>query len=150
VIALDIGNGSIKWGRFRDGALVEHGRLSLDAEPGAVEADAAVSVNPAVAARWKAARPALRLVGDDVDLPLPVRAAGCGHDRVCAVAGALREFEAALVLDAGTCLVATVGTRSEGVLGGAILPGPDLMARALFAGTAGLPAVEACENRPAI
>jgi len=76
VIALDIGNGSIKWGRFRDGALVEHGRLSLDAEPGAVEADAAVSVNPAVAARWKAARPALRLVGDDVDLPLPVRAAG--------------------------------------------------------------------------
>jgi len=36
VIALDIGNGSIKWGRFRDGALVEHGRLSLDAEPGAV------------------------------------------------------------------------------------------------------------------
>ncbi|MHC4938817.1 MAG: type III pantothenate kinase [Planctomycetota bacterium] len=142
MIALDIGNGSVKWGRFDGNRLVEHGRLPLDADPAQLPADAAVSVNPPVAQRWKAAHPALQLLGTDRPLPLPVRYPDCGDDRVCAVAGALRDVEAALVLDAGTCLVATVGTRSDGVLGGAILPGPQLMARALADGTAALPLVD--------
>jgi type III pantothenate kinase len=142
VIALDIGNGSIKWGRFEGGRLVEHGRLPLDVDPRSLAADAAVSVNPPVAARWKQAHPSLCLLGSDHPLPLAVRYADCGDDRVCAVAGALREVEAALVFDAGTCLVATVGTRADGVLGGAILPGPDLMARSLAEGTAALPLVD--------
>ena len=135
MIVVDIGNGSIKWGRFEGGALVEHGRFALDADPQSVTADFAVSVNQPVAARWKAAQPALRVLGSDHPLPLPVAYPDCGDDRVCAVAGALRETEAALVLDAGTCLVATVGTRVRGVLGGAIVPGPELMARSLAAGT---------------
>jgi type III pantothenate kinase len=60
------------------------------------------------------------------------------------VVGALArrpEAPGVLVLDAGTCLTATVGIRGRGVLGGAIVPGPDLMARALAEGTAVLPRV---------
>jgi type III pantothenate kinase len=104
-------------------------------------------VNPAALQPIRAAFRALRVVGEDVPLPLPVRyrpPLACGPDRVLAVAGALhRRPEAAgvLVLDLGTCLTATVGVRGAGVLGGAILPGFDLMAASLERGTAGLPRV---------
>jgi len=158
LIALDIGNGSIKWGRFEDGRRVDGGRLQLEAEPPDWTADvrlAAVSVNPAVDARWKAARPRLERIGVELPLPLAVRykpPSDCGADRVAAAAGALLrlpEFDTVLVLDAGTCLVATLATREGGVLGGAILPGWDLMARALADGTAALPLVDRALVAPA-
>jgi type III pantothenate kinase len=104
-------------------------------------------VNPAALARLRAAIPSLRVVGEDVPLPLPVLyrpPSACGADRVLAVAGALhRRPEAAgvLVLELGTCLTATVGVRGRGVLGGAILPGFELMAEGLARGTAALPKV---------
>ena len=92
LVALDIGNGSIKWGRFEAGARVDGGRLVLDAEPPGWTADvplAAVSVNPAVDERWKAARPRLARLGRELPLPLPVRyrpPADCGVDRVAGLA----------------------------------------------------------------
>jgi len=83
-------------------------------------------------------------VGEDIELPLDVHCAECGIDRVLGVVGALHrrpDAEAVLVLDAGTCLTATLGLRDGGVVGGAIAPGPDLMAQSLHAGTADLPHV---------
>jgi len=141
-VVFDIGNGSIKWGRFERGELTESGRLPLDADPTSMAPDIAVSVNPPVLQRWKAAHPSLRVVGREIPIPLSTGYETCGHDRVCALAGALREADAALVLDAGTCLVATAGTREHGVIGGAITLGPELMARALSEGTASLPHVD--------
>jgi type III pantothenate kinase len=159
LIALDVGNGSIKWGRFEAGRLLAEGRWPLDAEPPDWTADAAlfgVSVNPAVEARWKAARPGLQRLGRELPLPLEVHyrpPADCGADRVAAAAGALfrlPEADAVLVFDAGTCLVATLAHRKRGVLGGAILPGRDLMARALSEGTAALPLIEIAEPQAAV
>ena len=159
LVALDIGNGSIKWGRFEADRRVDGGRLPLDADPPEWTADTplvAVSVNPPVATRWKTARPQLRRLGEELPLPLPVRytpPSDCGADRVAAAAGALfRAPDAAsvLVLDAGTCLVATAASRDRGVLGGAILPGRDLMARSLADGTAALPLVVPAEPAEAI
>lgn len=162
VLALDIGNGSIKYGLFRAGRREEGGRLPLDVEPDSLAALAAgraagaVSVNPPVLARARDACPGLRAVGIDVAYPVPVHyrpPEACGPDRVMAAVGALRRCPDApgvLVLEAGTCLTATVAVRGEGVLGGAILPGPDLMARALADGTAGLPLVRPAPPRRAI
>ena len=103
-----------------------------------------MSVNPPVLQRVRATLPQLRVVGEDVPLPLAVHYAECGADRVLGVAGALHrrpDADAVLVLDAGTCLTATLGVRAEGVVGGAIAPGPELMAQALSSGTAELPHV---------
>ncbi|MDH3592074.1 MAG: type III pantothenate kinase, partial [Planctomycetota bacterium] len=151
MLAFDIGNGSIKYGLFRDGALASHGRLAPDADLAPIPRDepaAAVSVNPALLARLRAHLPGLRVIGEDVELPLAVDydpPGDCGADRILGVAGALAlrpRAPGVLLLDAGTCLTATVGLRDRGVLGGAILPGLDLMADALAAGTAQLPRVE--------
>jgi len=150
LLALDVGNGSIKYGRFDDGRLVDEGRVPLDGDPMAfppADRVAAVSVNPPALARLRERLPGLLVAGEHIAPPLPVRydpPAACGLDRVFGVAGALRlEADAAgvLLLDVGTCLTATVGVRDGGVLGGAILPGRDLMARALHEGTAQLPLV---------
>lgn len=147
-LALDVGNGSVKWARFRDGRRLDGGRLSKDADfatalPEAARAGA-VSVNPPVLERLRAAVPGLGTVPETWPFPLPVAAEGCGADRVLAAAGALARYadaDAVLVLDAGTCLTATLADRRDGVVGGAILPGPDLMARALAEGAANLPLV---------
>jgi type III pantothenate kinase len=104
-------------------------------------------VNPPVLERVRSSLPGLKVVGEDLPLPLPVLyepSSDCGADRVVAAAGALHrrpDAPGVLVLEAGTCLVATVAVRGRGVLGGAILPGPELMARALADGTAALPLV---------
>ncbi len=150
LLALDIGNSSIKWARFLSGRRVDGGRLPLDGDfgrlPQAARA-AAVAVNPAALARLRRALPRLRVAGEDfqhgmfVDYRPPE---ACGLDRVLAVLGAMHrhpEAEAVLTLDLGTCLVGTVGVRGRGLLGGAILPGFELMARALAEGTALLPHV---------
>ncbi|MHC4550699.1 MAG: type III pantothenate kinase [Planctomycetota bacterium] len=159
LLALDVGNSSLKYARFGSGRPQESGRLPLDADLAALPAAeriAAVSVNPAALARVREARPGLGVVGEEIPLPLPVEyhpPEDCGADRVLAVAGALHlrpEASAVLVLDAGTCLTATVGLRGRGVVGGAILPGPELMARALAEGTARLPRVDPAPVEKAI
>ncbi|MHC4342711.1 MAG: type III pantothenate kinase [Planctomycetota bacterium] len=152
MLALDIGNGSIKYARFdeRD-RRTDGGRLALDADLSALAPkgrSAAVSVNPPVLERAREALPGLLVVGEDLPLPLPVLydpPEACGADRVMAAYGALSRrpgAEAVLVLEAGTCLTATLAVRDKGILGGAILPGPALMARSLNEHTAALPAVE--------
>ena len=106
---------------------------------------AAVSVNPPVLERLRSELPGLRIVGEDLDYGIEVSYASCGHDRVMGVLGALHlrpEAEGVILLDVGTCLTATLGLRDGGVVGGAIAPGVDLMARALAAGTRTLPRVK--------
>ena len=109
---------------------------------------AAVSVNPASLDRLRGTVPGLRVVGEEIPVPLPVRydpPEDCGLDRVLGAYGALRrEPDAAgvLLLDVGTCITATVAVRDGGILGGAILPGVELMARSLADHTKQLPRVE--------
>ncbi|MHC4959490.1 MAG: type III pantothenate kinase [Planctomycetota bacterium] len=149
-LALDVGNGSIKYARFEDGRRVDQGRLAHDGpldSIGHATRAAAVSVHPPALERLRAAFPALEVVGEQLAAPLEVLydpPSDCGPDRVMGVVGALHrrlEAPAVLVLDSGTCLTATLGVRGHGVLGGAIAPGVDLMARALAEGTQTLPAV---------
>ena len=109
-------------------------------------------MNPPVLARLREALPGLQVVGEDLDPGITVSYPSCGPDRVMGVKGALHlrpEADGVILLDAGTCLTATVGVRGEGVLGGAIAPGVDLMARALAEGTQTLPAVDPGE-RPGV
>lgn len=151
LLALDLGNTSVKYALFAEGRKEDAGRLPCDADfAGLQQADlaAAVSVNPPALARVREVFPGLQVVGEEIPLPLPVQyhpPEDCGPDRVLGVAGALHllpEARAVLVLDAGTCLTATFGERDRGVVGGAILPGPELMAWALAEGTQTLPRVE--------
>jgi type III pantothenate kinase len=150
LLALDVGNGSIKYGLFDGGRVGARGRAPLDADPAllpAADLAAAVSVNPPALAALRRARRILA-VGEDLPVPLPVEydpPEACGLDRVAGAAGALHLVPGApgiCLLDAGTCLTATVAVRGRGVIGGAILPGPDLMARALSEWTAALPLVD--------
>jgi pantothenate kinase type III len=110
---------------------------------------AAVSVAPDRLARVRDVFPRLRIIGESIPLPIAVHydpPEACGRDRVMAVVGALHRLsgtDGVLVLEAGTCLTATVGSRKRGVIGGAILPGYDLMLSSLAEGTAALPRLEA-------
>lgn len=107
-----------------------------------------MSVNPPALARVRARYPGLRVLGEEIELPVAVRydpPEALGPDRVAGVLGALRlEADAlsVLVVDFGTCVTLTAGDREAGVLGGAILPGPALQARALREHTRTLPLVE--------
>jgi len=109
---------------------------------------AAVSVNPPVLERLRKELSGLRVVGEDFGFPIDVAYPSCGPDRVMGVWGALHlrpEAEGVILLDAGTCLTVTLGLRGKGVVGGAIAPGVDLMARALADGTKTLPRVDPLE-----
>ena len=120
-------------------------RLALDATPETAKTIAAVSVNPPVLARLREALPTLSVVGEELEPGIDVSYDSCGLDRVMGVVGALHlrpEASGVILLDVGTCLTATLGLRSEGVVGGAIAPGVDLMARALAEGTQTLPAID--------
>jgi type III pantothenate kinase len=77
-----------------------------------------------------------------------------GRDRLYAARGALALVgSSCLVLDAGTALTVDalrVDARGGAFLGGAIAPGPALLARALGAGTAQLPRIEPRPGGPAL
>ena len=86
------------------------------------------------------------VIGQDTALPIPVAVREpdrVGTDRVCAAAAAFeRTGHACTVIDFGTAITVDL-VDDEGVfVGGAILPGPLLQARALAQGTAALPDIE--------
>jgi type III pantothenate kinase len=86
------------------------------------------------------------------DLPLEVLVAEphkVGIDRLAAAAAAglvRRPGHGVIIVDCGTAATVDVVSPAGGFLGGAILPGPALMARALAEGTSRLPAVAALEQ----
>ena len=79
-------------------------------------------------------------------LPEPQRV---GIDRLAAAAAAAvvkPEAEGAIIVDCGTAATVDMVAADGRFLGGAILPGPTLMARALAQGTSKLPEVRALEH----
>ncbi len=73
-----------------------------------------------------------------------------GIDRVCAAAAAAaaRPGRAVIVVDCGTATTVDMVSSAGEFLGGAILPGPALLARALAEGTSRLPEVAALDSAP--
>ena len=86
------------------------------------------------------------------DLPLEIMVAEphrVGIDRLAAAAAAglvRRPGRGVIIVDCGTAATVDLVSASGAFLGGAILPGPALMARALAEGTSLLPAVAALEQ----
>jgi type III pantothenate kinase len=84
----------------------------------------------------------------EVSLPEPERV---GIDRLAGAAAACRvrpPGAACVLIDCGTAATVDLVTAEGVFLGGAILPGPVLMARALAEGTSRLPALAALERTP--
>jgi type III pantothenate kinase len=119
------------------------------------------SVHDAAAARLEAAIAELsatrhaplrhRRVGHE-HLPLEVAVAEphrVGIDRLAAAAAAgllKRPARPAIVVDCGTAATVNLVSAAGGFLGGAILPGPSLMAAALAEGTSRLPRLEIADR----
>ena len=119
------------------------------------------SVHAAAAARLEAAiaelsatrhRPLRQRRIVHTDLPLEISVAEphkVGIDRLAAAAAAAvvrKQGRAAIVVDCGTAATVNLVSASGAFLGGAILPGPALMARALAEGTSKLPEVAALDR----
>ncbi len=89
------------------------------------------------------------VVGSDIPLPMPMDVESpksVGADRVCAAAAAFaRVKQACVVVDFGTAITVNAVGDDGAFLGGAILPGIGLGARALAEHTAALPLVEVRE-----
>ncbi len=89
------------------------------------------------------------VVGSDIPLPMPMDVESpesVGVDRVCAAAAAFaRVKQACVVVDFGTAITVNAVGDNGAFLGGAILPGLGLAARALAEHTAALPLVEVCK-----
>ncbi len=167
ICAIDVGNSSLKGGLFDHGRLQETFRVSLEqgeeAAAGAVadKIEAAgvdylgvSSVVPAVSA---AIEGAVEVDGDVAVFVLTYSAAlpfdlryetpdTMGVDRIAAAAGAWQHFNGTahrpiVVVDAGTAITADVLVDGA-LLGGLIVPGPELQRRAVRLGTAQLPVVD--------
>jgi len=118
-------------------------------ELAAVRLEAAVAESSATRPRPLRQRRVVR-----ADLPLEVRVLEpdrVGIDRLAAAAAACIVKPAdrpAIVIDCGTATTVDLVSAAGHFLGGAILPGPALMARALAEGTSRLPAVAALDHAP--
>ena len=118
-------------------------------EAAAVRLEAAVA--EVSATRHRAVRQ--RRIGH-ADLPLAVlvdEPHRVGIDRVAAAAAAAvvkDPTRPAIVVDCGTATTVNLVSAAGDFLGGAILPGPALMARGLAEGTSRLPAVAALDHAP--
>jgi type III pantothenate kinase len=164
VLACDVGNTAIHLAYVKDDDVtpmrsLRVGELStLGAELSALWKEippprklVACSVNPTALKALEAA--ATEAIGEPVlvigrDLPLPIdtnlpASSATGTDRLCAAAAAFdRLGVACVVADFGTAITIDC-VNDEGVFqGGAILPGLDMAAKSLQAGTSQLPLVE--------
>lgn len=120
------------------------------------------AVNEAAAARLEAAvaeisatrhRPLRQRRVGHAHLPVALRVEAAdrvGIDRVCAAAAAAVALPArpVVVVDCGTATTVDLVSPAGEFLGGAILPGPTLLARALAEGTSRLPEVAALDTAP--
>jgi len=158
-LTVSIGNSTIRVGRFVDGRLARVTVLPQSAarRPGdwqsslrwPVDQVVLVSVVPnlsrpvgALLRRQTGRTPEVLTAGSDHGLKIAYRRPGeLGVDRLAAALGAreLLPRRSAIVVDCGTATTFTVVHRTKGLLGGAILPGPELAALSLFHGTAQLP-----------
>lgn len=116
----------------------------------------ATSVNPARLETFRSECDArsmgpLLVVGDNLDYPLPVDVPEpdkVGTDRLCAAAAAFSKMKSACVVaDFGTAVTIDLIADDGSFLGGTILPGIAMSARALHEHTALLPLVEVGEPK---
>jgi type III pantothenate kinase len=121
----------------------------------AVHETAAARLEAAVAGRSATGpRPLRQRRIGRADLPVEVRVTEpdrVGIDRLAAAAAAAVVKPAdrpAIVVDCGTATTVDIVSVEGHFLGGAILPGPALLARALAEGTSRLPAVAALDDAP--
>lgn len=162
-LALDAGNSSVKaavwegtWGEPvrwpSEAAPVETWAARLTTLGRAADGAGIASVVPDLTpVLVEAARAAFGVepVVVTADLPLPFRMAyrtphTLGTDRLAAAvaAWAASDGRTVVVLDAGSAVTTEVVTAEPAYLGGAILPGPDLLRRALARDTRQLPDIE--------
>jgi type III pantothenate kinase len=111
---------------------------------------AAATVNPPLTksieqAVMAATEQPIRWVGPDIDLPIKVKTENplqTGVDRILNIAAAHEQLgKAAVVIDAGTALTIDCCNDEGEFLGGAILPGAEMMLESLHEKTANLPRV---------
>jgi type III pantothenate kinase len=162
LLTLDIGNSATKAGWFRDGELLSSERFEghepdalsnwlvtlRDLAPATPERVALVSVVPALTERVRDALHGVPLLlAGTPSLKLSVRVHdevhGLGNDRLLAAEAAFAHAKgAALAITAGTATTFTAVDANGIVLGGAIAPGLQIGANALFAAGAQLFSVE--------
>ncbi len=167
ICAIDVGNSSLKGGLFDRGDLQETFRISIEeGEAAAASAVAArikasgvdyLGVSSVVPSVSNAIQNAVESEGSVSVFALNYRAAlpfelryetpeTMGVDRIAAAAGAWEGFGGTserpiVVVDAGTAVTADVLVNGS-LLGGLIIPGPELQRRAVRSGTAQLPVVD--------
>ncbi len=160
LLAVTLGNTSVAVATADEaGTLHDVGRASREPPeaflaPRLETADGPVvvcSVNPPALDRVRQAVEAAGADGPYVageDFPIPIHAdvdepGRVGTDRLLAALAAYRRAgRACIVIDAGTAVTVDAVDEDGTFLGGAIFPGPGLMARSLADGTAQLPLVE--------
>lgn len=167
ICAIDVGNSSLKGGLFDQGVLQETFRISIEeGEAAAAEAVARkikakgveyLGLSSVVPSVSDAIRSAMELeegmsvfaLTYTAALPFDLRyetPETMGVDRIAAAAGAWVGFGGTsdgpiVVVDAGTAVTADVLVDGA-LLGGLIIPGPELQRRAVRSGTAQLPVVD--------
>ncbi|MFN3396672.1 MAG: type III pantothenate kinase [Thermodesulfovibrionales bacterium] len=161
IIAVDIGNSTIKIGRFSEGGLsVRTVSLSLVDEcvsslreiclKDSLRGIIISSVVPELTAFIKEAalsftdRVIIMHHGLDTGLKFSIpEPEKTGTDRIAGASAAYNEFKCGLVVaDLGTATTLTIVEEGGLYMGGAILPGVEMMARFLASGTAQLPEIE--------
>jgi len=162
VVVVDVGNTRVKWGRCAADGIAEVAALPADPAAWAEQAAAwglgrgtrwAVGgVNPPVAdalARWvEDAGGTCHRFHSPTELPIPLlvdEPAAVGIDRVFGALAAralVPPGTPAVTVDVGTAVTVNLVDAAGVFRGGAIFPGPRLMALALRDGTAKLPLVE--------
>lgn len=164
ILACDVGNSTIRLAHVSEGVAAEPKTLSVDNLDGlesilkklwkeipSPKQLIASSVNPsALKALEKAAKKALGssvlLVGRDLPIPIETNLPNpdrIGTDRLCAAAAAFAQLtKACVVADFGSAVTIDCVNDQGVFMGGAILPGLELLAQSLNTGTAQLPKVK--------